>query len=77
MSEARLLFLVARYAHRAALARHVRDGSIFADLGRLEARGLVTRRRELYRLTKRGADELAMTHALVRLVARSHVPLAA
>jgi hypothetical protein len=32
---------------------------------------LVTRRRELYRLTRRGGEELALTSALVRLVARS------
>jgi DNA-binding PadR family transcriptional regulator len=71
MSEARLLFLVARYPHRAALARHVRDGSVFAALRRLEARGLVMRRRELYRLTRRGGEELALTSALMRLVERS------
>jgi hypothetical protein len=29
------------------------------------------RRRELYRLTSRGAEELAMTRALARLVART------
>jgi hypothetical protein len=71
MSEARLLFLVARYPHRSALARHARDGSIFAALGRMEARGLVTRRKELYRLTRRGSHELSLTYALARLVAGS------
>jgi DNA-binding PadR family transcriptional regulator len=73
MTEARLLSLVARYPHRAALARHVRQGSLFTALARLEARGLVTRRREHYRLTRRGVAELAMTRALARLVARSRL----
>jgi Mn-dependent DtxR family transcriptional regulator len=72
MSEARLLSLVARYPHRSALARHVRDGSAFAALSRLEARGLVTRQRERYRLTRRGKVELAMTRALARLIARTY-----
>ena len=71
MSEGRLLSLVARYPHRRALARHARDGSVFAALGRLEARGLVTYRRGLYRLTRSGAAELALTRALARLVTRS------
>jgi DNA-binding PadR family transcriptional regulator len=74
MSEARLLSLVARYPHQVCLARQVRDGSIFAALGRLEARGLVTRKRELYRLTRRGIDELAMTRAVARLIVRTHLP---
>jgi DNA-binding PadR family transcriptional regulator len=71
MSEARLLSLVRRYPHRTALARRVRDGSVFAALRRLENRGLVTRRRETYRLTRRGAEELALTRALSRLVVRA------
>jgi len=50
MSEARLLFLVLRYPHPAALARHARDSSVFPGLRRLEADGLVSRRRGLYRL---------------------------
>ena len=74
MSEARLLSLVVRYPHRVCLARQVRDGAIFAALNRLEARGLVMRQRELYRLTRRGSDELAMTRALARLVLRTHLP---
>ena len=72
MSEGRLLRLVSTYPHPTALARHVRDGHIFAALHRLEARGLLTRRRGEYRLTRRGRDELAVTHALVRLLARTH-----
>jgi len=71
MSETRLLYLVLRYPHPAALARHVRDGSAFPALRRLEARGLVARRRGLLRLTSRGRDELAMARALTRLVVRS------
>jgi DNA-binding PadR family transcriptional regulator len=71
MSEARLLSLVLRYPHPTALARHVRDGSLFAALRRMEARGLVRRHRAQYRLTRRGRDELAMTRALARLVART------
>lgn len=71
MSEARLLWSVQRYPHPTALARHVRDGSVFGALRRMEARGLVRRKRGEYRLTKRGRDELAMTRALARLVARA------
>jgi predicted transcriptional regulator len=72
MSETRLLALVTRYPHPAALARHVRDASVFAALRRLEHRGLVVRRRGLYRLTRYGRNELWMTHAVARLVARAH-----
>jgi Mn-dependent DtxR family transcriptional regulator len=71
VSEARLLSLVARYPHRTALARRLRDGAALAALRRLEARGLVTRRQQLYRLTGRGYEELAMTQALARLMVRS------
>jgi DNA-binding PadR family transcriptional regulator len=72
MSEARLLWFVLRYPHPTALARHVRDGRVFAALRRLEAHGLVVRRRGLYRLTRRGREELSMTRALARLLARTH-----
>lgn len=71
MSEARLLWLVRRYPHPTALARHVRDGRVFAAFRHLEARGLVTVRRGQYRLTSRGRDELAMTQALARLLVRT------
>ena len=71
MSEARLLWSVQRYPHPTALARHVRDGSVFGALRRMEARGLVMRRRGEYLLTKRGRDELAMTRTLARLVVRA------
>jgi DNA-binding PadR family transcriptional regulator len=71
VSEARLLSLVARYPHRRALARRLRNGAALAALSQLEARGLVTRRQQLYRLTRRGDEELAMTHALTRLMVRS------
>jgi Mn-dependent DtxR family transcriptional regulator len=71
VSEARLLSLVARYPQQRALARRLRDGAAFAALSRLEARGLVTRRQQLYRLTRRGDEELAMTRALTRLMVRS------
>ena len=71
MSEARLLWLVSRYPHRTALARRARDGSAFVLLRRLEARGLVMRRNDAYRLTRRGRHELELTRALVRLVAVS------
>ena len=70
MSEARLLSLVRRYPHRAALARQVRDGAVFAALRRMEERGLVIRRLETYRLTRRGSEELAMTRSVSRLVVR-------
>jgi predicted transcriptional regulator len=72
MSEARLLFLVFRYPHRTALARRVRDGSVFAALRRLEALGLVWRQRDQYRLTKDGKAELEVNNALTRLLAASH-----
>jgi DNA-binding PadR family transcriptional regulator len=71
MAETRLLWFVLRYPHPTALARHVRDGRVFVALRRLEARGLVTRRRGQYRLTRRGREELSMTRALGRLLART------
>jgi DNA-binding PadR family transcriptional regulator len=73
MSEARLLWLVKRYPHRAALARRVRDGRAFVVLGRLEARGLVTRRNDVYRLTRRGRNELELTRAVAHLVVFSRI----
>jgi len=73
MSEERLLSLVMSYPHPTALARRVRDGSIFAALHRMEGRGLVVRHRGLYRLTRRGRAELSMTHALLRLVVRTQL----
>ena len=72
MSEARLLALVASHPNPTALARAVRDGSVFPALRRLEGCGLVTRRRGGYRLTRRGRDELATSLALARLVLRAH-----
>ena len=69
MSDARLLSLVVRYPHPTALARKVRDGSVFAALQRLETSGFIWRRRGQFRLTRHGRDELAITVALVRLVA--------
>jgi DNA-binding PadR family transcriptional regulator len=71
MAETRLLWFVLRYPHPTALARQVRDGRVFVALRRLEARGLVTRRRGQYRLTRRGREELSMTRALARLLART------
>jgi DNA-binding MarR family transcriptional regulator len=75
MSEAQVLFLVTKYAHPRAFARHARDGSVFEALRRLEGRGLVTRQHGQFRLTRHGRDELAMTQALMRLVARTRSPL--
>jgi len=69
MSEARLLLLVEQYPHPTALARRVRDGSLFVGLRRLEAHGYLSRRRGLYHLTRRGRDELASLQRLVRLAA--------
>lgn len=71
MSEARLLWLVKRYPHRTALARRVRGGYVFFLLGRLEARGLVTRRNDVYRLTRDGRNELELTCAVAHLVVSS------
>jgi DNA-binding PadR family transcriptional regulator len=67
MSEIGVLFLVAAYPHRVALARRVRDNSIFPVLRRLEAQGLLWRKQDQYRLTRCGRDELAMTRALIGL----------
>jgi len=71
MYQARVLALVMKHPHPAALARSARDRSLFPALRQLEARGCVTRRRGLYRLTQRGRDELAAAWAVARLVARS------
>jgi hypothetical protein len=71
MSEARLLCMLTRYPHRTALARRACDGSIFPMLRRLEARGLVTRRDDVYRITRRGRHELDMNHAVAAVIARS------
>ena len=68
MSEARLLSMVARYPECRALARRVPDGSAFVVLRRLEARGLVSRRDGLYRLTRRGRHELDIARAVAGLV---------
>jgi len=70
MSEARLLSLVASHPHPTSLARSARDGTLLAAV-RLEDRGLVTRRRGLYRLTDRGRNELGWSRALAGLLARS------
>ena len=67
MSEARLLSLVERYPHPSALARRVRDGSLFVGLRRLEARGFLIRKCGQYRLTRTGRNELALLRALARL----------
>jgi DNA-binding PadR family transcriptional regulator len=74
MSEARLLSMVARYPHVRALARRVPDGSAFVLLRRLEARGLVSRRQGLYRLTWRGRRELEAARAVAGLMVRATRP---
>ena len=71
MLETRLLALVLRNPHPSALARKVRDGSVFPALRQLENRGLLMRRRGLYRLTARGRRELSMAQAVAKLIARS------
>jgi DNA-binding PadR family transcriptional regulator len=73
MYEARVLSLVAQHPHPVALARQLRGGSLFTSLRRLEELGFVVRRRGLYRLTRRGREELSMTRALARLVARAQL----
>jgi DNA-binding PadR family transcriptional regulator len=75
MSEARLLSLVRRYPNRTALARHVRDGAVFAALRRMEDRGLVTHRRERYALTRLGVEELVLTRGLARLVVQARLEM--
>jgi hypothetical protein len=72
MSEVRLLSLVARYPHPVALGRHIDEGGGFTALHRVQRRGLVVRRGGLYRLTRRGRDELWMARAVARLVAIAH-----
>jgi hypothetical protein len=67
MSELGVLFLVERYPHSVALARRVRDSSLFPALRYLEARGLLWRQQGEYRLTRLGRNELALTHALIYL----------
>lgn len=74
MPEARLLWLVSRYSNRTALARKVQDGSLFPGLRSLECLGLVTYRRDRYRLTRRGRDALAMTYAIARLAPHRAYP---
>jgi hypothetical protein len=70
MSEARALVLLASFPQRAALVR--RSGAaIFPIVGRLEAKGYVTQHRGGWRLTRRGATELALGRALARAVARA------
>ncbi|NUR76781.1 MAG: hypothetical protein HOQ28_10920 [Thermoleophilia bacterium] len=71
MGHARLLALVLRHPHPADLGRTVRDGTTFAALRQLEARGLVMRRRGLYRLTRRGRHELSMAWAVAQLLRRT------
>ena len=70
MSEVWLLSLVERFPDRTALARRARDGSVFAALRGLEARGLLRRKQDQYRLTRRGRDELALARSLIRLLMR-------
>jgi hypothetical protein len=70
MSQARLLVLVDRYPQPVALARRV-GAPLFPALRRLEDEGLVTTRRGLYRLTRRGHSELVLQRALACAVARS------
>ena len=67
MSELGVLVLVALYPHPTAVARCVRDASLFPALRRLEANGFLWRQRGVYRLTRRGRNELTMTRALIRL----------
>lgn len=74
MSEVRLLWLVFRYSNLTALARKVQDGAIFPGLQTLESRGLLTRRRDSYRLTRQGREALEMTHAIARLVTQAEYP---
>jgi len=64
MSEAMVLFLVARYPHPDALARRAPSASCFPGLARLQAAGLVAKRGGLYRLTRRGRSELELERAL-------------
>jgi len=67
MSEIGVLFLVAQFPHPVALARRVRDDSLFPALRHLEAGGFLWRQHGEYRLTRRGRDELVISHALIHL----------
>jgi DNA-binding PadR family transcriptional regulator len=73
MDEAQLLSLVTGHPHPAALARHVQDSSLFVVLRRLEACGLVVRRRGLYRVTRHGQRELELARAIAWLTARTRL----
>ena len=68
MSSARLLALVLGHPHPSDLGRSARDEKAFDGLLRLEACGLETRRRGLYRLTTRGRYELSMVGAVERML---------
>ncbi len=71
MSESALLALVAAHPHPRALARRAGEAPLFTGLRRLERAGLVSRRRGLYRITRRGRDELALERALSVRVTRA------
>jgi DNA-binding PadR family transcriptional regulator len=70
MSEARLLVLVSCHPEPSVLARRA-GAALFPALRRLEDDGLVTSRRGLYRVTRRGQSELELHQALARAVARA------
>jgi hypothetical protein len=71
MSEAALLSLITRYPHPAAIARRVKGGNLHTGVRRLEARGLIARRGGLYRVTRRGRDELRFERNLRVIVQRA------
>jgi Mn-dependent DtxR family transcriptional regulator len=72
MTEATLLLAVARYPHPVALARRLCAGGTHVPaVRRLEAQGLVVRRRGLYRLTRQGRRELELAAALARVTSRA------
>jgi hypothetical protein len=64
MSEAALLSLLLRYPHPKAVLRRVGGATLSLGLPRLEHAGLVTRRRGLYVVTRRGRRALELDEAL-------------
>jgi hypothetical protein len=71
MSEAALLSLLLRYPHPKAVLRRVGGATLARGLPRLESAGLVTRRRGLFVVTRRGRSALQLDEALRACVSRA------
>jgi hypothetical protein len=71
MSEAALLSLLLRYPHPKAVLRRVGGATLSLGLPRLERAGLVTRRRGLFVVTRRGRNVLELDQAVRACVGRA------